>query len=214
MKFIVFVEGYTEEAILGDFLGRCMKAHFPEGKSVGIKTVRFDGWAAIHRDVAKHAKLYLNGPDREKIVAVISLIDLYGPTIYPAEKQSIVDRHAWGVKHMQEKVNDPRYRHFFAVHETEAWLLSDPAIFPPKAHDALKPLRNRPETVNNDEPPAKRLETIYRSKLNRSYDKVTDGKNLFPKLQPQPALAACPYLKQMVDEMVELATTYQTKKKT
>ena len=115
---------------------------------------------------------------------------------------------------MEARVGDKKYRHFFAVHETEAWLLSDPSIFPSKVQDVLKSLCDKPETVNNDNPPAKRLETIYRSKLNRSYGKVTDGKNLFPKLQPEPALAACPHLKQMVDEMVVLAKAYQTEKKT
>ena len=72
MKFILFVEGYTERKATRDFLARCLRPHFLGGKSIGIDVVRFDGWAGLHRDVAKHARLYLDGPDRDKIIAVIS----------------------------------------------------------------------------------------------------------------------------------------------
>lgn len=39
-----------------------------------------------------------------------------------------------------------------AVHETEAWLLSDPGIFPAEGRRAFPDRCRRPETVNFDEP--------------------------------------------------------------
>lgn len=43
-------------------------------KPVGIRVVRFDGWPELVKDVAKKAKLHLNGPCKEDIIAVISLL--------------------------------------------------------------------------------------------------------------------------------------------
>jgi hypothetical protein len=72
-------------------------------------------------------------------------------------------------------------------------------------------------TSENSLAPRKRsafreLDRLYLAKINRSYRKVTDGKNLFPKLQPEAALSACPHLKNMVEEMVRLAQEFQLDK--
>jgi len=34
-------------------------------------------------------------------------------------------------KELEKKVGHPRFRQFFAVHEIEAWLFSDPGLFAP-----------------------------------------------------------------------------------
>ncbi|MEO7715688.1 MAG: DUF4276 family protein [Capsulimonas sp.] len=210
MKFILFVEGETERKALPEFLSRCITLRFSEGKHVRFEAIDLKGWANLHKEVAQRSRDYIEGPEKDKIIAIISLLDLYGPDFCP-EGESIATRYELGVEHMKRSMDDKKYRHFFAVHETEAWLLSDPRIFPQKVQEALKPLSKNPEKINSGHPPAKQLNTIYRSKLNRSYNKVTDGANLFPQLDAKIALDACPYLNQMIEGLVNLVKAHKGK---
>ncbi len=125
MKFVLFVEGHTEQKAVPSFLKRWLDPRL--GEPVGIKPVRFEGWPELVEDVERKAQFYLEGPTCGDVIAVVSLLDLYGPTIYPAHLQSAAQRDLWGKEHLEQRVNHERFRHFFAVHETEAWLLSQPA---------------------------------------------------------------------------------------
>lgn len=208
MKFVLFVEGHTEDKALPKFLKRWLDPQLPS--PVGIKTVRFEGWPQLVKDAPTKARMHLQGPDRAAIIAVISLLDLYGPTFFPAHVSGATARHDWAKQHLESKVGQARFFQFFAVHEVEAWLLSDPAIFPPEIRKALPAKAKQPESVNNDEPPAKLLERLYPLHTPRSYKKVVTGKELFDKLDPKIACAHCPKLKLMLDKMLELARAAHT----
>jgi hypothetical protein len=86
--------------------------------------VRFDGWPELFRDAAQKAKMHLNGPSKEKIIAVISLLDLYGPTFYPAHLTDRDERYLWAKQKIEGNVQEENFFQFFAVHEVEAWILS------------------------------------------------------------------------------------------
>ncbi len=45
MKFILFVEGYTEDKVLPQFLKKWLDPRLTQ--PVGIKTVRFEGWQEL-----------------------------------------------------------------------------------------------------------------------------------------------------------------------
>lgn len=201
MKFILFVEGYTEKA-LPKFLKKWLDSRL--AKPVGIKPVRFEGWPELVKDSPQKALMYLNGPDKDDIIAVIALIDLYGPT-YPKELITADERYDWSKKDLEKKVNHPKFHQFFAVHETEAWLLADPNLFPLEVKRALPAKAMNPETVNSTEPPAKLLEELYSLKTGRKYKKVTNGRELFGRLDPNVAYGKCPRLKELLDKMLELA---------
>ncbi|HLK54980.1 MAG TPA: DUF4276 family protein [Chthonomonadaceae bacterium] len=204
MKFLLFIEGYTERKAVPAFLKRWLDPRL--SKPVGITTVRFDGWAELIKDVAQKTAMYLNSPRESKdIIAVIALLDLYGPNIYPDDKASVKDRYEWLKNEIEKKVSSPRFRLFCAVHETEAWLLSDPKVFPTDVATTLKAKVAHPETVNFKTPPAKYLEKLYETNPGRYYGKVADGATLFRKLDPEVAYAKCPYLRAMLDEMLKLA---------
>ncbi|MDX9710401.1 MAG: DUF4276 family protein [Trichloromonas sp.] len=203
MKFVLFVEGYTEDKTLANFLKRWLDLRL--AKPVGIKTVRFEGWSELVKDTPQKAAMHLNGPDKDEIIAVIALIDLYGPTFYPSSLQTTNARYNWAKKELETKVGHPRFFQFFAVHETEAWLLSDPDLFPTAIKRALPAKTANPEMVNFDEPPAKLLERLYCQKIGRGYKKVTNGKELFGRLDPNLAYGKCPKLKELLDKMLELA---------
>ena len=202
MKFILFVEGHTEDKALPKFLKRWLDPKLT--KPVGIKTVRFEGWPELVKDAPRKAKMHLNGPAKDDIIAVISLLDLYGPSIYPMDCTNSQQRYDWAKRKMEADVGQSRFFQFFAVHEVEAWLLSDPEIFPLVIQRAFKKI-DYPETVNFDEPPAKLLDRLYNSQTKRSYKKVVNGKELFGKLDTDVAYQKCPKLKELLDKMLELA---------
>ena len=206
MRFILFVEGYTENKALPQFLKKWLDPQLPN--PVGIKTVRFEGWSELVKDAPIKAKMHLDGPNNNEIVAVISLLDLYGPTFYPDVLKKSKERYEWAKKDIEHKVNQPKFFQFFAVHEVEAWLLSDPNIFPVRVKRAFPTKINNPEKVNFNEPPAKLLERLYPLHVRRSYKKVVNGKELFGKLDPSIAYNKCPSLKELLDKMLDLARNH------
>jgi hypothetical protein len=207
MKFILFVEGYTEHKALPQFLKKWLDPQLPN--PVGIITVRFEGWPELVKDTPLKAKMYLDGPEKNDIIAVISLLDLYGPTIYPSGLKESKERYDWAKKDIEDKVNLPKFFQFFAVHEIEAWLLSEPNIFPVGVKKAFSKKINTPEKVNFNEPPAKLLERLYSLHVGRSYKKVVNGRELFGKLDPTIAYNKCPSLKELLDKMLNLARSYK-----
>jgi len=203
MKLVLFVEGHTEKKALPDFLKRWLDPQLPQ--PIGIAVVRFEGWHDYVDDIAKKVELNLSGKTGADKVGAIGLLDLYGPTFYPSHAVSVAERYAWAKQDLEKKVAHPRFRQHFAVHETEAWLLSQSGLLPSAINSALPGRCAQPETVNFNEPPAKLLDRLYREKQRTGYKKVTDGVNLFKKLSPDVARAKCPYLKCLLDDMLTLA---------
>jgi hypothetical protein len=98
---------------------------------------------------------------------------------------------------------------FMAVHEIEAWFLSQPEIFrsigDQKVYETLKKENRPPEEIDFDKPPKKLLHKIYCEKTDKGYKARVHGYHLFRKLDPSAAYQKCPYLRKMLDEMLRLA---------
>ncbi len=60
MKFVLFVEGYTEKKAIAAFLKRWLDPRLSQ--PVGIQTVRFDGWAEMVKDMPNKVRRYMEGP--------------------------------------------------------------------------------------------------------------------------------------------------------
>ena len=214
MKFVLMVEGETEDQNVAEFLKKGIDPYFE--RAVGIKTVRFSGWKDLYKDAPSRAAAYLTDPGKDDIVAVLSLLDLYGPEIYPADLTSARERHQWGVRHMHERfekhLSDKRidaaltekYRHFFAVHETEAWLIASPQHHPQEIKRSLESLGKPPEHVNFKQPPAKLLDYLHQKHYGRKYKKTTQGRNLFQKNNAPEVARFCPFLNAMLIDMRRL----------
>lgn len=203
MRFVLLVEGDTEKDSAAQFLKRWLDPQLTQ--RVGISVVKFNGYTELLQKVVRKAQFYLDNPRNNDIIAVVGLLDLYGPDFYPEHTTSAADRYDWGVAHVEREVNRDRFRMFFAVHEFEAWLLSNPDIFPPSVKRSLPAKTSHPETVNFNEPPAKLLDRVYRQRMSKTYKKTTYGKDLFSKLDPNIAVERCPYLAQMLGTMLALA---------
>ena len=199
MKIVLLIEGWTEKE-LPSFLKRWLDPQLPQ--PIGIQSVRSEGANHFLENVAIKTSLHLSNSDT---VAVFGLLDLYGLILnYPrhAERDQKI---AFARKHIVSRVapaDRPRFRQHFAVHETEAWFLSDPRLFPTITLPASCAY---PEDVDFGEPPAKLLDRLFSQGKGRSYKKTTMARNLIPKLDPTLVYQKCPNFKRMMDEMLDFA---------
>jgi len=202
VNFVVLVEGDTEKVVIEQFVGRWLTARM--SKPVGVRASR----ALDPKGIIDKAAHYLteNNPD---IIAVIGLLDLYELKLEIPREHSgnAKDRCKWAKEHIEKQVNHPSFRMFFAVHELEAWLLSQPSVF--KIPDVAKSVENRagnsPEKVNLGEPPSKFLDDVFLKHTGKHYKKKTQGRTFFNRLDPEEAYKKCPHLKEMLDGMLNLA---------
>ena len=74
MKFVLLVEGYTEQKAIPAFLKRWLDVRL--NQRVGVQIVRFDGWPELISDLPDRAQMYLESPKAAEIIAVIALLDL------------------------------------------------------------------------------------------------------------------------------------------
>jgi hypothetical protein len=173
-----------------------------------VSPIRFSGVADYCGDIAKKARLQLSAGRAGEVIAGIGLLDLYGldrVLSFPAGISSPEQRWDWAKRSLEKEVDHPNFRQYFAVHETEAWLLADIGIFPPEVRKDLAAGSRAPEHVNFNNPPARLVMRAYRERLRRRYQKAVDGPNLFRQLDPSRAAAKCPFLKSMLDDVLTLA---------
>ncbi len=204
MRFVLFVEGHTERAVLPAFLKRWLDPQLEQ--PIGIKVVRFEGWRDYVKEIGKKVALNLSGKAGADVVAAIGLLDLHGPDFYPDNAGKPAQRYRWAKAYLEEIVDNTRFRQHFAVHELEAWLQAEPGIFPRDVAGVLSNCATQPEDVNFSEPPSMLLDRVYRERLGRAYAKVVDGSNLFQVLDPSRAFDRCPYLQQLLQDMLRLAS--------
>lgn len=202
MRFVFFVEGRTEKSSIADFIRRGLDPRLTE--PVGISVVAFEGVGEYLSKIKDRVERYLTGKENRGIIAAIGLIDLYGPGIFPAGL-SPSQKAIWGKKELERQVGHRQFRQYFAVHETEAWVLAHQEILPRAVRETLPGGCSQPETVNMNEPPSKLLGRLYQSRLNRPYKKVVDGRKLFLDCDPKIVAEKCPHFAQMLDELEQLA---------
>ncbi len=198
MKIVLLVEGWVEKE-LPPFLKRWLDPQLPQ--PIGIQPVRFNGFGEFLNDVALKTTLHLSQGDT---IAIFGLLDLYGLKLdYP----KYADHHEklrFAREYITSKVapaDRPRYRQHFAVHELEAWFLSDPRLFP---NITLPNRCARPEDVDFDEPPAHLLDHLFSQGKGHGYKKTVMARNLLPKLDPALVYHKCPNFKLLMDEMLAI----------
>ena len=203
MRFVVFVEGHLERTALPSFLSSWLNS--ATVRRIGIDVIRFQGAGEFKNKLPSAVHRHVNGPSHADLIAVIGMLDLYGVNYYPDHVSTVEDRYDWLCQHFEREVNCAKFHMFCAVHELEAWILSQPELLPTEVRRALPGRVHNPERVNFDAPPSKLLKRLYREKLRRNYKKIVDGSNLFSQLDPAVARDKCPYLKKMMDKLLSLA---------
>lgn len=204
MKFFLFVEGQTEKSALTEFIKRWLDPRLPQ--PVRISPVNLKGIGNYLADIRDQIEFYLDRQLGAEIVAGIGLVDLSGAN-FPAHvsRFSANEKAAWGKTELERRAGNPKFRQYFAVHETEAWLLAHKEVLPRNIMEALPSRCSQPEAINGIEPPSKLLGRLYQQHLNRPYKKVVDGKKLFLNCDPQIVAGKCPHFSQMLADMEQLA---------
>ena len=202
MSLILLLEGHTEHRALQNFLRRWFDAEV--GRPVRLRTINLKGSGNYVRELQRKVSLFLeNYPDT---CGIFGLVDLYGLELpYPKDVRSAPERLRWAKNHLEQLAGSPLFRQHFAVHDVEAWLLSDPSLLRREVREALPKKAANPETVNFRTPPGELLKQLYLSKANREYKKTVDGPNIFNKLDPHLAAEKCPALGALLKDMLAVA---------
>ena len=210
-RIALFVEGDTERGdsrrkTLPVFLHNWLDPQLPKHGRVGIQAVKFQGVSNYLDDLAAKVELHLT---ERRANFVVGLVDLYG---LPRDRfdfsgcGSVRDRVIVARKVIRDLVPTEfarRFRQHFSVHEVEAWLLAYPERFPAEARAQIG--KRPPEQVNLSEPPAKFLKRI----LGSTYKKTVCARNIFPSVDPQTAIDRCPFLRQLANDLLEIARRLQ-----
>ncbi len=202
MRIILIVEGDTEKRSIEGLIRRQLLEM--TGKKIGVTAINVNGYGNFFHDIPQRVKKYLTGPDRDEILAVAGLMDLYKSPYARDVHRPVSDRVIEGTRLFEESVRQDRFRMFFAVHEYEAWLLSDVEKFDPAIRSRIASHARYPEEVNTDEPPSKYLKRLYSEYLHREYKKTVDGTVLMGRIDPQRVYDQCPNYRAMIDFFVSL----------
>lgn len=204
MKFFLFVEGQTEKDSLAEFFKRWLDPRLPHPTKISVVALRGIGnYSAKIRD---QVQFYLESHPTEQNIAGIGLVDLSGMSFPPhIAYRSAEEKAAWGKSEIEKHVRHKKFRQYFAVHETEAWLLAHKEVLPRAIMEVLPSRCSQPESVNFNEPPSKLLGRLYQQHLNRPYKKVLDGKRLFLNCDPNIVAAKCPHFSAMLSDLEQLA---------
>lgn len=197
-RIILLVEGPSERASLPGFFSRWLRRRISAAPAV--EATPFNGSGDYRKHFAQRASRAIGSG---QCLGVLGLLDLYGSGLdYPAEA-TVPDKCRWARRHLEEAVPSPRFRQHFAVHEMEAWLLSDPGIFPPAIRGQLPSAE--PEDVDFEDHPSALLGRTYWRILGRRYSKTVDGATLFRALDPELAASRCPHLRMLLEDLLHLA---------
>ena len=200
MRIVLLVEGDTE-CYLPEFFRRWLNARL--SRNAKIDAVSLNGVGNYRKHYAQRAQRIL---EIKEGTAVVGLIDFYGSEL-PYPKGTVREQYAWAKRELENQVSHHRFRQHFAVHETEAWLLSDPSVFPEAVRPHL-PKTTKPESINSQHPPSMRIKAAF-NRDQRKYQKTIGGSSLFRKLNPQTAYASCPHLKLLLDDLLVLASSVE-----
>lgn len=216
-RVLVSVEGQTEEALVTQVLQGHLLRHGVWLQPVVVQTKRLASGRKHRGGIAswQQARRDIMGLLGDTAAAMVTtMYDLYA---LPADVPGMADReqHPPGLaraRHveaaMAEDVGDPRFLPYLSLHEVEALVLAAPAdtIQPAAAASAvadLTPLQGlpEPETINESDPPSKRLLACW-----PDYSKSIDGPQIVAKAGVTHVRGACPHFGSWLEALEGVGT--------
>jgi len=196
MKIAIMVEGRTEKAFmpkLREFLATRISGRMPK-----LDPVPYDGRIPKEGKLQRCVANLLSAGDRPAD-AVIALTDVYTGTYDFVDAQDAKDKmRQWVGK-------EPRFHPHAAQHDFEAWLLPYWSKIREITGSNRTQPDGQPETVNHNNPPARRLNEVFMTGSKRhGYVKVRDGSSILRGEDLTIAISACPELKAFVNTILGL----------
>jgi len=195
MRIVLMVEGETEK-VFRPYLKAFLEDHLA-GKMPRLVTHCYDGRIPKGGQLKGVVRRLLGDPKRPA-GAVIALTDVYTGT------KDFVDAADAKAK-MREWVGDePRFFPHAAQHDFEAWLLPYWDTIKQLSGTHRPAIQGPPEQVNHNQPPAHRLDDIFRlGDKGRRYSKTRDAARILRGQDLMVAVQACPELKAMVNTILK-----------
>lgn len=196
MRIALLIEGKTETAFL-PYLRIFLQTRLA-GRMPKLDPVPYDGRIPTGAKLRRVVEQLLNDPKRPAN-HVIALTDVYTGT-QPPEFQTAADAKT----KMQQWVGaEQRFHPLVALHDFEAWLLPYwPAIQKLAGHNRAAPAGN-PEGVNHNNPPAHRIQEIFRIGTCRDdYVKPRDAGRILRESDLSVAVGQCAELKALVNTII------------
>jgi hypothetical protein len=200
-RIVILCEGDTEESAIKYFVWRqWQKDGFGE---IGLSTVNLK---AQFEKISRYAQ---NNAKKDEVLAVFTLIDLYGMDRVRHRKDDglshkVVRVQKWLRKGLSAKTRQ-KFRPHLSVHEVEAWLLADGLCLAKRLNDQTIQPDPYAETRNFENPPSRRLQTLFQKTRSKSYLKIQDNTVLFQDADFATVYASCPYFKAFYDELKAVA---------
>lgn len=192
---VILCEGETEEIAVEHFMRRQWEA---DGlKTIGLRKINLQGKL---EDVFEYVPRYRRD---SQVVAVFSLIDLYGMNRVNHNPDDELSQKVIRVKRwLQDSLEPSFFYPHLSVHEIEAWLLAEGDCIAQRLKDSKVVADKNAESKNFDNPPSKRIDTLFKSKRRGDgYHKKIDGLPLFKCLPFQPVYDSCKYFREFYDNL-------------
>ena len=196
-RVVILCEGDTEELAVKHFILRQWSAK--SFHTVGIQTINLYGKL---QHVASKTKLFL---ENREVLAVFTMVDLAGMDQVRHSSDDNLEAKVRRVKEwLGNKLAHPRKSDFFpyvCVHETEAWILAEGISLGKRLGDPnIKP-DPQAEDKNFQNPPSKRLNTLFLNRRKKRYHKIQDGRPLFANMNFDRVYSSCGYFREFYDNL-------------
>lgn len=194
MRIAILAEGATERAFMPT-LREFLKARLTSGAMPKLDLVTCDGRLPTRDKLQRMVANLLSGKNAAD--AVIALTDVYTGTREFTSAMDAKDKMRTWVG------NEPRFFPHVALHDFEAWLLPFWGAIQEIAGSARASPGARPEQVNHDNPPAHRLQEVFRTgSKGKAYIKPRDAARILRDCDLIVAAEACPELKSFLNTIL------------
>jgi hypothetical protein len=212
----ILVEGETEEIFVKDTL-----APYFEGRLIFHVRNEQGGFNRKYNKLHKKLWAVLNSSQGYRVT---TLMDYYA---FPKDAPGMGDRpagaaltkalhveRAWRASYADQYWFYP----FLALHETEAWLFTDPAVLPtqrgePEKEQDMRAILRRagsPEAINDspETAPSKRLRDLFSHSADiAGYSKTADGPRALHAIGIPAIKAACPHFNEWIEGLEAYAVS-------
>lgn len=163
-------------------------------------------------DIKDFAEEYYATRARQNVIAVFTLVDLYGAEQVKHKPDDELDAKVKRLRKWLTDLADIKaekfYRPHISVHEIEALFLAEGKSLKARLNNAnIKPARNA-EALNFARPPAQRVHEYYqRNGFKSGYErqKTTESAWLFKRLDFADVYKTCDYFRAFYDELKKAA---------
>lgn len=195
MKISLLIEGETERVFL-PHLRSFLSMHL-SNKMPKIDPVPYDGRIPKDAKLQRVVQFLLRGKNPSD--HVIALTDVYTGTRDFESAQDAKNKMRNWVGH------EPRFHPHVALHDFEAWLIPYWDTIQKLAGHNTKSPGSKPESVNQNKPPAYHIKKIYEIGTCRdSYKKPRDADRILKQNDLHKAIQACPELKSFINTIISI----------